>query len=269
MAVLAGCGGGGGPRSAADGTGATSSDATTGAANSTGSALGGTDAATYDASQRELADLLIGPRAVGQYRLVLVKVDDPNHDGRVDGRWYPPRVLSESCQVRADNAPIPGAAAAFIPGDPNTPVSANSQTASTDMFEAPRSIGVQIQLFDDSSQRDSFANMMEDLYRAMSALKPGSSQCGVGASGGSAIAELKETTAHATGYPGYAVKGRLVIAPVAVIHYRVGERVLLTVTLQLGVATLKDLKSTTEIDTRLVEPVIDAQIERLKSKGLG
>ena len=140
--LLVGCGGKG--KSAA-----TSAPSSPFAGSSVLDSLDEAAEAEYDDSSRGLLDLLVGPSALAGHRLVLVQVDDPNGNGRIDGRWYPPRIVRSACSVKLDNAPMPLAGAAFVPGDPSVAPTAGQLQASRELLEAPYSVSLSVQVFDE------------------------------------------------------------------------------------------------------------------------
>ena len=95
----------------------------------------------------------------------------------------------------------------------------------------------------------------------------GSTACGGSGTSGKALVSLSETTAHPAGYPAFAGKGRMLITPTVLAQYRVGERVLLTVATQNGFSDAAT--ATADPDPTRIVQAIDAQIARLKAKGLG
>ncbi|CAN5608022.1 hypothetical protein BH24ACT5_BH24ACT5_13990 [soil metagenome] len=119
--------------------------------------------ARFDDSMRSLAGLVVGPREVGNYRLVSFASNDPNGNGRIDGRWYEPRIRTGDCSIEVDSAPIPTVEATFIRGNPVDPLSGDDLFANTQaLMQTERSIGIRIQVFDDVGQRDAMALVMID-----------------------------------------------------------------------------------------------------------
>jgi hypothetical protein len=235
------------------------------------SALDALDAdfdATFAGPRRDLADLIIPPTAVGGgLRLAALEVDDPNGTGHIDGRWYPPQVRNEDCSIKVDTPPIPTAAAVLVPGDPDELLSDDPFAGPRDLLEAPFTVGIQAQLFDEPSQRDGLAGAMVEFYETM-----GDLQCEQMGSAGeqvgeSLVGEAESVPPYDTGFPGAAFEAESLLATSLVSQYAVGDRVLLTVTVS-GNNGLSNEDDRTAPDPALAHVAIDAEIARLESKGL-
>ena len=231
-------------------------------------ALDADNAATFEGPRRELADLIVAPGALGDdMQLARLEVDDPNETGRVDGRWYPPQVRTEDCAIRVDTPPMPSAAAAFIPGDPDVLLGDNGFAGQQSLLEAPLSVSIQLQVFDDSSQRDGLADAMVEFYRTMGTL-----ECeAMGSVADDLTSELLgnavEAPLHDTGYPGFAFEIDGLAANSLVSQYSVGERLLLTVVVSSG-SLLSEEAQPSRPDASLARQAIEAEIARLEAKGL-
>lgn len=224
-------------------------------------------AGDYDESERELLSLLVGPAQVGNsYRLLSVTVDDPNGTGRIDDRWYPPRLRTEDCRVSVDTAPIPTAVASFIPGDPSDLWSKDdSFNAVEQAMKASHQLGIQLQLFDNASQRDAAADVMDDFYRALPGLEC-STTGPLTSLGGMLGTETVEVDAYDTGYPAVAFHATSMFGDAVTAQYEVGDSALLTVSVAHSELAGADGP---EPSIELATTAIDAQISVLRDNGLG
>lgn len=222
--------------------------------------------ATFEGPRRELADLIVAPGALGdRMQLAFLQVDDPNGTGRVDGRWYPPRVRNEDCAIRVDTPPVPSVAAAFVPGDPDEWLGDGAFAGQNALLEAPLSVSIQALVFDDSSQRDGLADAMVEFYGTMGAL-----ECDALGSGGGAVSafvgDAVEVPVHETGFPGFAFQVDGFASKSLVSQYSVGERVLLTVAVS-GDNLFSGTADRTDPDPSLARRATEAELARLKAKG--
>jgi hypothetical protein len=244
----------------------------------TGSALDAVEsdhAATFEGPRRELAALVVSPAALlDEMRLALLQVDDPNGTGRVDGRWYEPRLRTQDCAINVDTPPVPSASAAFVPGDPTEKLGDDTFAATQALIEAPRSVNIQILMFDEASQRDGLADVMIEFYRSMDDL-----ECEAFPSGGGELTDLllgdmEEVSPYDTGFPSFAFESEGLRGRSLVSQYAVGDRVLLTVSVTtggLGSADPDDpdadAPDVPEPDPGLAHLAIQAQIDKLEAAG--
>jgi hypothetical protein len=227
-------------------------------ADSALAALSPTADSEYEGSRKELAELLIAPARVGEFRLIGLVADDPNGNGRIDGRWYPPRLRTGNCQLQVDAAPIPSATATFAPGAPNTQMPENTFALTNLTMKADVVIGVGVQLFDDATQREEYVQAMREFYAD-------SWTMGCENSADPPDDRLEEVDAHPSDYPSFSFAGRLGFNLMRVSHYSVGDRVLLTVTAQAGILARKKEVPSDDI----AAAAIDAEIARLVELGFG
>jgi len=116
-----------------------------------------------DQSETVLGALLPSPDGFGSFRLSTFQVDDPNGDGRIDGNWYPPRVLRQECSAKVDGPPGPFAVANYMPGEGD--LGEANPMAVMDAIGAAMVVGVQVQVFDEAAQRDGWFQANNDFYR--------------------------------------------------------------------------------------------------------
>jgi hypothetical protein len=203
---------------------------------------------TLDASAQELAGLIVAPAVLGsgsagsggeELRLIGLQIDDPNGNGRLDDRWYAPRLRTEDCAVNVDAPPMPYAGASFIPGDPAEAFDGDTAfDTMEEMFDAETTVGIEVRLFDDAAQRDAFAATMVEFYGAM-----GDFECDFGEVGGGdgdggmdsgavsdmLVADMAEVELYDVGHPGVAYETSGMQGETLLSQYEVGERVLLAV----------------------------------------
>lgn len=110
-------------------------------------------------------ELLPPPATYGEFALAGVIVDDPNGTGRIEGRWYPPRIKRSDCATSIDSAPIPTVAASYVPGRPTEVFSGESIGITTEVVGAEEIVNITIQLFDEASQRDEMFAVVDEQYR--------------------------------------------------------------------------------------------------------
>jgi hypothetical protein len=137
----------------------------------------------WGTSGQEIADLLLPPASLGQYRVAAMSVDDPNGDGRIGDRWYPPRVRSGDCSISIDAAPIPSAGVTYVPGRPTTVWSGARAGQLEAITESDVMINVGVFVFDDSVQRDAYRDAMLELYESEFRAQCGASSSGAGSEG--------------------------------------------------------------------------------------
>lgn len=111
----------------------------------------------------KLAGLLPSPDGFGSFRLASLQVDDPNGDGRIGEYWYPPRVLRQDCSAKVDAAPGPFATANYVPGA--GPLGASKPADGFDLMSSAVTVGVQLQVFDDATQRDAYLATTLEFHR--------------------------------------------------------------------------------------------------------
>jgi hypothetical protein len=185
------------------------------------------DLADHPVNELPLLELVTAPVVFDDgLRVATVQVDDPNRNGRVDGRWYPPRVVVDECQIKTDQAPMPTASASYIPGDPDDgPL---GQLAAADaMLDAPYSIGVTVQLFDTAEQRDGMAATMKEFFETV---KGGDLDCGLDGLFG----DVQWVEPVDVGHPAFGVRSEPLISKTTSYLYSIGTRILLTVGQSLG-----------------------------------
>lgn len=214
-----------------------------------------------DDSERSIAALVVSPHDLGDaLRIAQLQVDDPNGTGRIDGRWYPPRVQEADCSIRVDNAPIPTVGVAFIPGDPDEAIGTDQFESLEALTEAPYSVSVTVQLFDDASQRDEMASTMRDFFEAAT----DESSCATGFLG-----DLTDVDPIETGYPAIALHTDGFIGGGSTTGlYSVGDRVLLTVAVSEGMIH-PAVENPPRPPESLMRVVVEAQIVQLEEAGLG
>lgn len=213
-----------------------------------------------DDSQRAIAALVVSPHDLGDaLRIGQLQVDDPNGNGRIDGRWYPPRVQEADCSIRVDNAPIPTVGAAFVPGDPDTAIDTDQFASLEVLTEAAYTVSVSIQLFDDATQRDEMAATMRAFYDAAN----DGSSCATGFLG-----DLTYIDPIETGYPAFALSSDGLLAAGTTGMYSVGDRVLLTVAVAEG-RFHPAVENPPQPPDNLMQVVVEAQIVQLEEAGLG
>jgi hypothetical protein len=233
-------------------------------------ALEAETAATFEGPRRELAELIVSPGTLANdMQLVVFQVEDPNDTGRIDGRWYPPRVRTEDCAMRVDAPPVPSVSAAFVPGDPEERLGDDVFAGPQALMEAPLSVSIQTLVFDDSSQRDGLADAMVEFYRTMGELDCEAMGSGAGGDFPSALlGDVVEVPLYETGFSGFAFELDGLMANSLVNQYSVGERVLLTVTVA-GSTLAAEAAERRDPDPALARRAIDAEIARLQARGLG
>jgi len=229
-------------------------------------------AATFQGSRRELADLLLAPAAFPDgMRLAQLQVDDPNGTGRIDGRWYDPRLRTQDCAINVDTPPMPTAQAVFIPGDPAEKLAGDDLFASQDaLLEAPLSLGIEIQMFDEATQRDGFAEVMIEFYRSMGDLECDAFGSGLGDGDEVTdllVADMTEVDLYDAGYPGFAFETDGLQGHALVSQYSVGDRLLLTVSVGAGGFGSSDAGEVDEVDPQLARLAIQSQIDKLAAAG--
>jgi hypothetical protein len=210
---------------------------------------------TFEGTEHDLATMLIGPRSVGEYQLVAMAVDDPNGTGKIDGRWYPPRLVGDCMGLKVDTAPMPSASASFVPGDPDIRLGNDRFEGAKAAMTSPHTVTIAVQVFDDATQRDAFAATTEEFYSSGETM------------GCAIIGEMKTVSAYDIGYPAYAVAGRFLVTPAALTQYRIGDRVLMTAGVQLGL--MRKDGANDEVDASIAYAAIDAEVTRLKKLGFG
>jgi hypothetical protein len=220
-------------------------------------------AATFQGSRRELADLLLPPAAVPDgMRLAQLNVD---------GRWYDPRLQTQDCAINVDTPPVPTADAVDIPGDPAEKLAGDDLFASQEaLFEAPLSLGIGIQMFDEAAQRDGLAEVMIELYRSMGDLECNSFPSELGDTSGVTdllLGDMTEVELYDTGFPGFAFETEGLQGHSLVNQYSIGDRVLLTVSVAAGGLGTSDAGEA-EADPGLAHLAIQAQIDKLAAAGL-
>ncbi len=206
--------------------------------------------------QQALVDLLVQPSALGHFMLVQYEAIDPNGDGTIGDRWYRPEVVHATCSVKIDSPTLPTAVAVFIPGSPEElKYLDNPLSATRARMEADLIVTVQVAVFDTSQQRDDFADANEEIMVFVN------DPCAATEDDVSTPGP-EEFEPPDVGYPGAGFAGQMMIASGVTVLYRVGERVLLTVSAGqfLGGqdATVDDLTA-----------ALEATIDRLVAAGLG
>jgi len=116
-----------------------------------------------DDSETVLGALLPSPDGFGSFRLADLQLNDPNGDGRIDGNWYPPRVLREECSTKVDSPPGPAAEAIYVPGGGD--LGDANPMAVLEAIGAALVVTVQVQVFDEAAQRDGFLQANNAFYR--------------------------------------------------------------------------------------------------------
>jgi hypothetical protein len=212
----------------------------------------------HDRSEQALLRLVTAPESFDDgLRTAAVQVDDPNGNGRVDGHWYPPRVVTGECEIKTDQAPMPRSAASFIPGDPaDRPL--EQFEASRALLEAPYSVGVSVQVFDDAAQRDGMAATLREFYDAVQ----GDLECGLD----SLFGDVEPVEPVDIGPPGFGFRSEPLIGTATTYLYSVEDRVLLTVGLTLGPAAEDDPAKGPAPD--LLERAVRAEAALLESTPL-
>ncbi len=231
------------------------------------SALDGFGIGRFDSSERSLVGLLVAAEAIGAgLRLVDVSVDDPNGNGRIDGRWYPPRVRRTDCRIEVDTAPAPLSAATFVPGEGWLVARSELLDVITD---AEFTLSVQIVVFDEASQRDEFAAVMVEFYDQMATFDCADMDLDVeiGSVSGSLIGERRAVEPYETGYEAYALETDTLVSSNYTSQYAVGDTVLLVVALS---GRFFDPEEPGEpLSKEIAHRAIDAQITRLETLGYG
>jgi len=218
------------------------------------------DLAEFDESERVLLELIVPPTAFDDgLRLAVVQVDDPNGNGRIDDRWYPPRVVLDECSIKTDQAPMPRAAASYVPGDPDEEP-ANQLEASQMLMQAPFTIGVTIQVFDTAEQRDGMADTMAEFYETV---QGGDLDCGLSGLFG----DVEQVEAFDAGHPGFGfVTEQMLGGAATTLFYSIGDRLLLTIGLSDGGPLAEDDAEGPADD--LFERAVDAQVAWLEAAAL-
>lgn len=231
---------------------------------------GGPDASLADAlttaarsdltvTEAELVEIVVGPQALSEeYRVAGFTVDDPNGTGRVDDRWYPPRIVSTESSSQVDSAPVPTVAAGFVPGDPRTPIDAgDGLEAQRDLLEASQQLSISVFVLDDAEQRDQLSSVMLDSYDG-------------GDDADSFAREMfgnpERSPAYPAGYPGTSMEIDVFGSRNVFHQYDVGERVILVVAISAG-GLLSENRE--ELDESLAHDAIEAQVARLRDLGYG
>jgi hypothetical protein len=221
----------------------------------------------YESSEHALGELVVAPSAVSdEITLGALEIDDPNGNGRIDDRWYPPRVRESDCAVNVDLAPVPTVAVAFIPGDPTEPLDDSAFGGSMALLEAPYKVAITVQLFDEASQRDALAETMQEFWATWD---EGLDCEGFGPGSGPAqlLGDLEAVDPVATEYPAVDIEsGNGLMGRTTAGLYSVGDRVLLTVALTEGGPGSEDGAGP---DSTLLERAVHAQIAQLEAAGLG
>lgn len=230
-------------------------------------AVAADELASYDESEQKLAALIISPHALDEdLQLVALQIDDPNGTGRIDGRWYPPRVLRNECAINVDQAPLPTAATAFIPGDPDTLFGGASMDTPGAILRASYTVSITVQLFDEPSQRAELISTMGEFYDAMG---EGLECDSIGATGGNLtdalLGDFERFEPIDVGYPGYGIETNSMTGHGRANVYSIGDRVLLTVAINEP-SDLLDAEGPS-LDASLARRVILAEIARLESQG--
>jgi hypothetical protein len=237
--------------------------------------------ATLDTSAQELAGLLVAPVALApagdELRLVGLQVDDPNGNGRLDDRWYEPRLRTRDCAMDVDAPPVPYAAASFIPGDADEQFDGDTSfDAMEEMIDAETVVGIEVSLFDDATQRDALAATRVELYEAM-----GDFECDFGdfgdevedAGGPDAgemadmlMGDMREVELYDVGFPGVAYETDGMQGTTLMTEYLVGDRVLLGVS--VSTPGLGSDNPGGSPDPALLHLAIDAELAKLSAAGL-
>jgi hypothetical protein len=210
-------------------------------------------------------------------RLVGLQVDDPNGNGRLDDRWYEPRLRTENCAVNVDAPPMPYASASFVPGDPAEEFGGSTSfDAMEEMLDAETTVGIEVRLFDDATQRDAYAAAIVELYGVM-----GDIECDFGDFGDEIedaggpdsesvtdmlMADIEEVELYDIGHPGYAFESDGMQGKALVSQYEVGERVLLIVS--VSKPGLGSSSSGGSPDPALAHFAIDVELAQLDAAGL-
>jgi hypothetical protein len=208
----------------------------------------------FTTSQQVLLSLAPTPAAFGEFRLANLQVDDPNGDGTIAGRWYPPRVLRQDCNTKVDLPSGPFVIASYLPSKTPTPFTAADPMVGFELMRSPVAIGVQVQVFDEETQRDGARDAMLEFLRSPTLTCGGSEMPG--------LAEYVEFPIPASTGQGVAfeIKSPLAPTPSIQVLYAVGDRVLLT--LSVATQAAKDGWSA-EMIFKWLQPVEAAVIARL------
>lgn len=197
-----------------------------------------------------LVELLPSPDGFGSFRLALLQVDDPNGDGRIGEYWYPPRILRQQCSTKVDAAPGPFALASYVPG--SGPLEDTGPGAGFDVMSAAVAVAVQVQLFDDASQRDAY------LATTLAFFRDPTFTCGGNTA---SVQTYRESTLSSAGVPAIVFEAEPAIFGTGVSAYAtVGDRVLLTVSVSSD--DVDAPWGPDDID-RWLAPVVDVALERL------
>ncbi|HAM23428.1 MAG TPA: hypothetical protein DCQ04_14435 [Actinobacteria bacterium] len=199
-----------------------------------------------------LAGLLPSPDGFGAFRLASLQVDDPNGNGRIGEYWYPPRVLRGECSAKIDAAPGPVAAANYVPG--SGPLGPSNPTDAFELMSSAVTVSVQVQVFDDAAQRDSYLATTVEFYRDPSFTCGGQQ---------SSVQTFRESTLSTSGAAAVVFEAQPAIFGTGVSSYAaVGDRVLLVVSVSSD-----DVEApwVAEDFDRWLAPVIDVALQRLNS----
>lgn len=209
-----------------------------------------------DSSASTLAALLPSPEAFGDFRLALLQVDDPNGDGRIGGNWYPPRVLRQDCSAKVDSAPFPFAIANYLPGEGE--LDQSGPMTGFDVLRSALSIGVQVFVFDDASQRDDY------LAATVEFLRDPTFSCG--SSTGASVQTFRETELRTVDGVALVFEAETAVFGGGVTSYlAVGDRLLLGVSVACD--AVEPPWTPDDLD-RWLAPVIAAALERIEVSDL-
>lgn len=210
---------------------------------------------TLTTSAIELAGLLPSPDAIGAFHLGDLQVDDPNGDGRIDGNWYPPRVLRQECSAKVDAAPGPYAVAVYVPGSET--LGKADPTAAFSLLSAAIAVQVQVQVFDDASQRDAYLDATVEF------LRDPTFTCGGKEASMQTYEETQLRTSRVDALV-FEAQPVIVVGGVRALA-AVGDRVLLSVSMTNH--AVDSLWAPEDLE-RWVGPVFDVAVERLEATEL-